>query len=294
MDKLKQILYGIDKYSNKNKILLSKIGEHKITDIYVYRKPIQKILKILSNLASLFIIEQNLKRKNYDDIFHLFIILKCDDGKHIIIEKNEIINIVLIDINFLNTFKNIEKIKIDYNENSLSINELLNNTLKKIGEYNYFNYDSRNLNCQKYILDILLSNNLLKSDYKTFIYQNPTEIYKNTGLLGSISKGLTNIASSFRIIKGDGLKKSYINKINSDEINNYKLKNIIFNKKFFNNNKDDIKKYMEINNLKYDDYIIKNNKIIFYYNTNIETLNNNYIIKDYNKLISIYYFKSKL
>jgi hypothetical protein len=35
MDKLKQILFGIDKYSNKIQKFLSEYGEHKITHIYV-------------------------------------------------------------------------------------------------------------------------------------------------------------------------------------------------------------------------------------------------------------------
>ena len=207
MDKLKQILFGIDKYSNRNKFVLSLIGDNKITDIFVYRKPIQKMVKTFLNLTSLNEIEKNLKNSNYDDIFHLFMLIKIDNNLTVLIEKNEILNIVLTDIDIVNRIEKIGKINIDYN-GTLTINQLLNNTLKKVGEYNYFNYDSRNLNCQRFILDILKSNNLFKNEYQNFIYQNPYEIYKNTGLLGSFNKVITNLGSTYKILKGEGLKKN--------------------------------------------------------------------------------------
>ena len=88
--KLKQIFFGIDNYSKKIRDILMTIGRNKIKEIYIYRKPIQKFIKTFLNNVSFNQIEDNLKKYNYDDIFHLFLIVKTDNND-ILIEKNEIL-----------------------------------------------------------------------------------------------------------------------------------------------------------------------------------------------------------
>ena len=285
MDKLKQILFGIDKYSNKIQKLLSIYGEHKITDIYVYRKPIQKILNYYLNLVSSFQIIKNLKENKYDDIFHLFMIVKCDNNEYILIEKNDILNVVLINIDVINKAENVEKIKINYNDN-LSINDLLNNTLKNIGEYDFFNYNSSSLNCQKFILDILKSNKIYDEKDKKFIYQNPYEIYKKTGLLSYINKKITDLSASIKIIKGEGIK---------DNNNNYQLIYLSIYDKFFNKRKDEILKNLENNDINIKDYYkqIKNDKIKYIFNRNndINYDKNDFFVKSFYNSINFYFFK---
>ena len=295
--KIKQIFYGINNYSNKIQNLLKNIGDNIINEIYIYRKPIQKMIKIFLNMVSLNQIENNLKKYNYDDIFHLFLIVKCNN-QYILIEKNEILNFGIIDIKIINNFDNVEYMKINNYNNNITLNNLLNNTLKKIGSYNFFNYDSRNLNCQRFIIDILNSNNLLTIEYKKFIYQNPYEIYKNTGLLSSFNKLITNIGSTYRIIKGEGLKNQLIKDNDFNLLTKkkeYILYLINFDYNYYKNNKDNILKILKenkinINNYKYK---LKNKTItnIIFFNDEKHKLNyDNYIIKDYNKNITFIYF----
>jgi hypothetical protein len=288
MDKLRQILYGIDKYSNKIQKFLSEYGDKKIVDIYVYRKPIQKILNYYLNLASSLQIIKNLKESNYDDIFHLFMIVKCDNGEYVLIEKNDILNINLINIDAVNNAENVEKIKINYMSYVLSINDLLNNTLKNIGEYEFFNYNSLNLNCQKFILDILRSNKLYNEKDKNFIYQNPYKIYNKTGLLSYINKKITDLSASIKIIKGEGI---------NDKIDkNYELIYVYTNDKFFKNNKNELLKNLDKLDINIKDYYkqIKDNKIkyLFNKNTNINYDKNDYFVKSFNNNdINFYFFK---
>jgi hypothetical protein len=288
MDKLRQILYGIDKYSNKIQKFLSEYGDKKIVDIYVYRKPIQKILNYYLNLASSLQIIKNLKESNYDDIFHLFMIVKCDNGEYVLIEKNDILNINLINIDAINNAENVEKIKINYMSYVLSINDLLNNTLKNIVEYEFFNYNSLNLNCQKFILDILRSNKLYNEKDKNFIYQNPYKIYNKTGLLSYINKKITDLSASIKIIKGEGI---------NDKIDkNYELIYVYTNDKFFKNNKNELLKNLDKLDINIKDYYkqIKDNKIkyLFNKNTNINYDKNDYFVKSFNNNdINFYFFK---
>jgi hypothetical protein len=295
--KLKQIFYGIDNYSNKIQKLLIYTGNNKINEIYIYRKPIQKIIKSFLNMVSLNQIEKNLKKYAYDNIFHLFLIVK-NDYEYILIEKNEILNIDIIDINIINNFDNIQYMKIDNYNDNITLNDLLNNTLNKIGSYNFFNYDSRNLNCQKFIMDILISNNLINNDYKKFIYQNPYEIYEKTGILSSFNKIITNIGSTYKIIKGEGLNKQLIknNEFNLLTKNKqYILYNIIYDYNYFKKNENEILNKMKENNININNYnykiIKKKIKYIVFHNDIKYKLNyDKYLIKDFNKYITFIYF----
>jgi len=286
MDKLKQILFGIDKYSNKIQKFLSEYGEHKITHIYVYRKPIQKILNYYLNLTSSFQIVKNLKESNYDDIFHLFMIVKCDNGEYVLIEKNDILNINLINIDAVNNAENVENIKINYMSYVLSINDLLNNTLKNIGEYEFFNYNSLNLNCQKFILDILRSNKLYNEKDKNFIYQNPYKIYNKTGLLSYINKKITDLSASIKIIKGEGIYKNN---------NDYQLIYVSVDDKFFNKKKEELLRNLENNDINIKDYYkqIKNDKVKYIFNRNndINYDKNDFFVKSFYNSINFYFFK---
>jgi hypothetical protein len=297
--KLKQIFYGLDNYSKKIRDILFTIGRNKIIDIYIYRSPIQKMIKSFLNVVSFNQIEDNLKKYNYDDIYHLYLIVKTNNN-YVLIEKNEIVNIQIIDINDINNKYKVEKIKIDYNDN-LTLIDLLNNTLNKIKSYNFFNYDSRNLNCQKFILDILTSNNLMKNQYYNFIYQNPYEIYENTGILSSFNKVITNIGSTYKIIKGEGLNKKIIN---DDEFNEliktrkFILSQITININYFKKNEKELLDKLKENNINVDNYNynIVNKKIkniIFYNNIKDKKINYDvYLMKDYNKYITFLYFLS--
>jgi hypothetical protein len=147
-------------------------------------------------------------------------------------------------------------------------------------------------------MDLLNSNNLMKDEYKQFIYQNPLEIYENTGLLGSFNKTITNLGSTYRIIKGEGLNKKIIN---DDEFNilmkknKYILSQINYNYKYYKKNEKEINEKMKDKNININNYnykiINKNIKDIIFYNDVKHKLNfNDYLIKDYNKYITFVYF----
>lgn len=225
----RQLFYGIDNLTNQQQMIINTYKNNYIIKINVYRKPVSAILKKLLNVISFGKFINNLKKSPYDEIYHLFMIITLDNNINILIEKNERINIKIlnnIEILNLNNDKFTQKIDIIIND-KINFYDLLYNTYKIMGN-NFYIYDSNLYNCQNFILNILRANNIYQIEYYNFIYQNPNYFFYQLNYLKKFNKNITNIASKINLIKtGSGIDENKINKI---VYNNEKYK--------FNSNKN--------------------------------------------------------
>lgn len=237
----RQLLFGIDNYNINQQFLINTKKDNIITKIYIFRKPINSILKQTLNILSFGQFIKNLKKSPYDDIFHLYIVVKLDDNSFILIEKNERINIKYINNNdYLNLIynKNVQKLEILNIEDKIRFIDLLNNTYLNMGS-NYFKYTSNEYNCQNFIFNILMSNypKILNNNieiYK-FIYQDPSYFFQKLNYLTLVNNIITNIGSKIDLIKrGSGINDNNINKV------------IINNKKYKYNSNKNKKKFIKI------------------------------------------------
>lgn len=192
-DITRQLFFGIDQFNPSIKKLLKLYGNFSITSIIVYRKPIQSFLKSTLNILSFGIFEKNYK-SNYDNVYHLYMIVTLSNGANIKIEKNQRINIERVNPeNYL-----IDNINVNLKDR-LNINFLLYNT-KELMKDNFYIYTTNNYNCQNFLLNILLSNNLLNEELKKFIYQDPKLLFNKLSTLSSFGNVLSNIAAKGDVI----------------------------------------------------------------------------------------------
>ena len=254
----KYLLSFKDKFKPSIKKILEKYNENIIKEIIIMRKPINKYLRNALNILSVGNFEENINKLNYDKIYHLFMIIILDNNIKILIEKNERVNIEIIENNKFNELYNdgnVDKIKIDINDSpsgldkkhsflyNFNLNQFINTSLKYMGNDNFFIYSSYKWNCQNFIYNILLSNNLMKKDYENFIMQNIEELFKNMNYIKPISDILTTTAAIGNYILSGG---KLDNKIS--EFKNLKLHTILFPKKYYTIEK--AKKWLDDNNYK--------------------------------------------
>ena len=191
-------------YNNKAKRMIEQYGNKNIDEITIFRQPVNDLLISSINILTLNKFKQLLKKYGFDKLFHLGILIKFEDNSKVIVEKNEVVNIDnKISFNKYAQFMNVRLDKM------ISLNELLNNTISKVGINDFFVYSAFKNNCQKFIMDILKSNDLLRSEYKDFIYQ---DIQKLASELPSYSKtiidGITDTGAIIDKISGNGVKKT--------------------------------------------------------------------------------------
>ena len=152
-------------YKNSVKNFLKKYGDLKIKRIMISRISLQKPLQVLLNIF------KNPKYKEHDKYFHLFMQVLLSNGMNVRLEKNEDITITITKYQKQKLQENLF-IPFNYNEKVFTLNQMLENTRKKVGDQQFFKYNALSDNCQRFVMDVLESNNFqISNTDKQFILQ---------------------------------------------------------------------------------------------------------------------------
>lgn len=182
---------GLKKYSNKAKRVLDNDASTLIKQISIKRSPVSGLL---TGALDLFSGGKFGKRmmKNFDELFHLFVEINLENGKRVIVEKNERINIEYAKRERPKT----ETKQIQNIPSNLSLKSMLDKTKASMGETKFFEYNAVNNNCQDFIMAFLQSSNVgNQSDY-SFVKQDTKSLFKKLPYLKNISKGVTDLGAA--------------------------------------------------------------------------------------------------
>ena len=175
--------------------MLKKYGEQKIVEIYICRKPVEKYVKTLLNVVSMGKFNSEMKKYNYDDIYHLFCIMKLSNGEYLLAERNQRVSFRKSSVNELNQAKDKVSIQTD-----IKVSDLFNKAIATAGD-NIWRYDAIHNNCQNFISTLLKSSNLLNPTLDKFISQDVGNLLNNGSK--KIATATTDFASlAENLIKG--------------------------------------------------------------------------------------------
>ena len=159
------------KLSNLSKKTMEVNGNNFIIGAYICRTPLNKILISIANAITDNEFNELVKSSGYDKLFHLSLVVILDNQKKITIEKNEVVTIKNYnnnDVSKLTETMIIQKIA----SHRITLNNLINNTLKYMGDSKFYDYDAWHNNCQVFIKSILISNDLFNESYNKFLFQD--------------------------------------------------------------------------------------------------------------------------
>lgn len=202
----------------KFKFLLDRIGDEKIYKLTIFRKPLQSLLYGVFNVFTLGEFQNRFKRSNYDDLFHLGLLI---NDKYIL-EKTKVINLMLNDSKYLNA-NGVEYLEIN-NIPQSTIKEFVMNAYNVIGN-SFLLYNPMNNNCQIFIKNILTSNNLYNDIYNNFIIQNVMDIFKNNTFLQNTMNSVTSMANRGTYAFGGSIVNNTLSTTSNDEL--YKISNTL-------------------------------------------------------------------
>ena len=181
--------------------MIKKYGDQMITGISVFRAQINGsslLVKVINGLSS-----QNIP---YEKLYHLGLLISIG-GTVVRFEKNDVIGID--DAYVLKP--ETETIVVPYNK-QITFNELINNTINKIGKQQMFKYSAFQYNCQCMVKDVLESNGLYNDDINKFVYQPRSEVIKNVNkVVPVIANAVTNASAYINKLIGG-------NKLNDNEV----------------------------------------------------------------------------
>jgi hypothetical protein len=183
-----------ENYSPSLRALLAQIGDMPIVEMYVRRDPVQNALNTVLNVISLGKWNEVRQRYAYDKFFHLRleVFVKVSESSNIIrryaIEKNEIIEIQTISPPTQDT----DFMSVPMNGRGATINSLLEGAKSVLGNQ-FFVYDAFHMNCQDFVMAMLLGSGFATPELTAFVKQPIDQLITEIpSWTGKIARGLTD------------------------------------------------------------------------------------------------------
>lgn len=180
---------------------LEKYGIFGIEKIFICRKPLMKGVEIFINAITLGKYNNIKNEHNYDQIFHLYLMILLKNGLWMLLEKNEQVVLKPSEISEVNNYQHM---MVMMEPNKLSLREFVDNAIQAMGKNEFFIYDGLTSNCQMFVTDVLRSNNLWSTKYDLFVNQSITTSLEEVKGLKTIMRKITDVGAITNQIMGKG------------------------------------------------------------------------------------------
>lgn len=201
-------------YLSKEKHIIDKYGLVPIVGMNVYRHPVDKEIIQVLNVVSLGEFEKNMKKQNYDKLFHLYMGVKLQSGILITIEKSD----AIVKLNVGVKVKPPTETMAVPLSNSITITQMLDGAKSILGD-KFFSYNGSNNNCQDFLIAMLKGVGLLNNDLQSFIKQNTKDLFKKLNFTRKLTNTLTDTMNGFKLLldKPSELNKNFENLISDKD-----------------------------------------------------------------------------
>jgi hypothetical protein len=184
-------------YSNRTGIqsFLYEKGNVPIQAIDVCRQPIESTIYNTLNLLSLGRLSTSLKDRDYDNLYHLFMLVLLVDGTKFIIEKNAVVEVSL-DVNRLpktGTCMNV----LSEHISGLTLRIMIDKANGGQGP-TFWKYDAHDNNCQVFVTNMLKYSGLGTDALYKFIRQDLDGLLIDP--IWKLTRGITDITSVYKKI----------------------------------------------------------------------------------------------
>lgn len=210
-DKIKDVLFfPPNQLPAPSRKVFNKFKGLFVEKITIRREPISSYIDKALNVLSLGKWSKVKEDAGYDKMFHLSMVVKLRGiDKPISIEKIARVNInedadkTLTDKEKVELFP-LTNYKATLKDGIITLDEMLENTRKKIGDHEFFQYNAlEGINCQNFIKNILSANNLLTPQAEKFLFQPMEDILKGLPwYIPKISQALTDARGKLEQIQG--------------------------------------------------------------------------------------------
>ena len=164
--------------------VLTKDGNQTITKLEVCRKPIHRFNMATLNMLSFGSIKKKMNQLGYDNLYHLYLIIRLSNGKIYRLEKNH--RVIITDLGSYQSKGDC--LSLVYPENNKTLNDfILTAEERKISGFYRYSFKD---NCQKFLYDLLNSNGI--SVFNKFILQDVSDLAPN--YIRTFVKGVTGLA----------------------------------------------------------------------------------------------------
>ena len=180
----------LTQYPPRVQEFLNRYGNMSISNITLRRAPIKSAINTMLNFLSFGKWNELRKKYGYDTFYHLSMVFNVANTTAVL-EKNQVINLST----GYNQQPDTEVMPIQSPPN-ITVNDLMENTRKAMGDTNFFTYDAFTNNCQIFLMNVLKANGLLTDSAKSFIVQPIENLVKELpSYMKPVARALTDVAA---------------------------------------------------------------------------------------------------
>ena len=188
-------LIGIRDLPKSVRNILEKEGDQVITDIAVYRKPVDATSTTFANLLTGGNWSEILKKSNLDKVFHTWGEIMLENGKRYLLEKNQTIILKTVP-NGISSGAETVSLRNQVKNKKITLAQFFEGGRKALGD-DFIPYDAYENNCQSFLMGMLRGSSILTSEASTFLKQDLKKLVENTPSLSKIiAKGVVDFAGN--------------------------------------------------------------------------------------------------
>ena len=195
---------NLQSFNNVSTETINKYGSYIIKDLEIMRTPLPSHIETALQAITLGQWDEVKEKYGYDKLYHLALVATInfrDVDKKIIIEKNDVVN-VNSDFRVEPTS---EILKVPLGTATITIKQLLDNTLKQLGPKKFFEYDSFKNNCQYFIKYLLSFSQLLSVQAEHFLFQDLKNLIRNIpDYAPGVARKITDLSATISKLTGKG------------------------------------------------------------------------------------------
>lgn len=198
--KLEKLMFPANNLGSQSRSVYERYKNSLVLKVEVMREPVSSLVEKFINFISLGKYNEAKRNLNYDRMFHLYMIVYTDTGT-LRIEKNQ--KVTISEISNISSIKG-EKMQTSY-KNKLTLEQFLNNGIKSMGEFKFYQYNAFTNNCQDFVFNVLRANGGMNSKLHEFIKQDAVQIVKQLpSWVPKIAQGVTDFRAKLEEFIGFG------------------------------------------------------------------------------------------
>lgn len=177
--------------------LLKREGDKTITKIEVCRNPISGVFEKTLNVLTFGKLKREMKKKGYDRLYHLYLVIYLENGSVYSLEKNQRVNVI--------KGKTKGECMGPMNYGKETLTSFINDAEKR-NIPGFYRYNAFKDNCQKWVYDLLNSNGV--SNFNDFILQDVDKLAGK--YVKTLARKITDVAGVFDFAFRGGANESKI------------------------------------------------------------------------------------
>ena len=202
-DKVKDIgtklIHGRNDYPPSVKTIINKFKDEKIIGVSLRRKELISLYGKILNAVTKNEFQKRLAEEPKDKLFHISIWITLSNGKTILAEKNEVINMVI----------NPKSVKEQQQQNAsipsnTSFMEFFEKARQQVGDGKFFGYQAINNNCGNWIEYLLKANGIDSQATHDFIGQDAKKLLDGFPTIRKVMNTLTDVAGRANVLVEGG------------------------------------------------------------------------------------------